>query len=266
MLSMLNSYPQNVFMANLHMLVVEEMSPYIQPCPKGLYIVFRKKIMTISACFQRSHRLAITMPRHLLLLVFTLLLAMPGKGFAGVADTAEALSEKILGSPDAMVEIHEYASLTCSHCANFHNNVLPEIKKNYIDTGKVRIVYHDFPLDDLALAASMLARCAGNDRFFPMVGTLFRSQQEWARAENPLQALTGISRMIGGMDENDVKACLENNDLYWAIAEGRTNASKNLGINSTPTFFIDGKKIDGGLSYNDFSDILNLLLEKNGGI
>ena len=246
--------------------MVGVMSPYIRPCPKGLYIVFRKKIMTISAYFQRIHKPAITMPKYLLLLVFVLLLAMPGKGFAGVADTDEALSEKTMGSTDAKVVIHEYASLTCSHCANFHTNVLPEIKKNYVDTGKVRIVYHDFPLDDLALAASMLARCAGNDKFFPMLGTLYKSQQQWARAQNPLQALTGISRMIGGMNEDDVKACLENNDLYWALAERRTNASKNLGINSTPTFFVDGKKIDGGLSYQDFSEILNQLLEKNGGI
>ncbi|MDH5772781.1 MAG: DsbA family protein, partial [Rhodospirillaceae bacterium] len=124
--------------------------------------------MTISAYFQRAHQSAVTVSKHLLLLVFVLLLAMPGKSFAGVADTAEALSEKTIGSPDAKVVIHEYASLTCSHCANFHTNVLPEIKKNYVDTGKVRIVYHDFPLDDLALAASMLARCAGNDKFFPM--------------------------------------------------------------------------------------------------
>lgn len=247
------------------MLVVGEMSPYIRPYHEGLYIVFREKIMTISAYFKPSHKLAIAVPTHLLLLVFMLFLTVPGNGFAGIADTAEALSEKTMGSTDAKVVIHEYASLTCSHCANFHNNVLPEIKKNYVDTGKVRLVYHDFPLDDLALAASMLARCAGNERFFPMVGTLFKSQREWARSKNPLQALTGISRMIGGMDEDDVKACLENDDLYWAISEGRTNAGKNLGVNSTPTFFIDGEKINGALGYEDFSDILNKLIEKNSG-
>lgn len=222
--------------------------------------------MTISANITLN-RISVRMAfNQLFLLVFVLFLALPGKGFAGVVDNAEALSPKVMGSKDAKVEIHEYASLTCSHCANFHINVLPEIKKNYIDTGIVRIIYHDFPLDDLALAASMLARCAGNDKFFPMVETLFKSQSEWARAENPLQALTGISRMIGGMNEDDVSACLKNNDLYWAIAEGRTTASKDLGVNSTPTFFANGKKIEGVLNYEDFSDVLNRLLEANGGV
>ncbi len=198
----------------------------------------------------------------LFLLVFALLLAVPERGSAGVADLDEAISEKVLGAPDAKVEIHEYASLTCSHCANFHNNTFPGIKKNYIDSGKVRLIYHDYPLDDLALAASMLARCAGNDRFFSMIGTLYRSQKDWSRAENPLQALAGISRMIGGMSEADVSACIENNDLYWDIANKRTQASEKLGIKSTPTFFVDGKKIEGALSYEDFSDVLNKALGK----
>ena len=200
---------------------------------------------------------------RLFLLVFVILLAVPGASNAGVADLSEALSEKVLGSVDAKIEIHEYASLTCSHCADFHINVLPDIKKNYIDTGKVRLIYHDFPLDDLSLAASMLSRCAGNDRFFSMLGTLFKSQKNWARSENPLASLTGISRMIGGMNEDDVASCLDNNDLYWDISGKRTEYGEKLGINSTPTFFVNGKKIEGALSYEDFSDVLDNLIKAN---
>ena len=224
--------------------------------------------MTISAHFPPHFQMAPTTPRalvnRLFLLVFALMLAIPGIGNAGVVGLDEAISKKVEGSVDAKVEIHEYASLTCSHCANFHLNVLPDIKKNYIDTGKVRLIYHDFPLDDLALAASMLARCAGNERFFSMIGTLYKTQTSWARSENPLKSLTGISRMIGGMDENDVRSCLDNNDLYWDVSSKREEYGEKLGINSTPTFFVDGKKIDGVLGYEDFSDVLeNALKTKN---
>ena len=234
----------------------------------GLHLVYRKRIMTISAHSPSHFQVAPTpfrvLVKRLFLLVFALILAVPGVANADVAGLDEAISEKVMGSPDAKVEIHEYASLTCSHCADFHINVLSDIKKNYVDTGKVRLIYHDFPLDDLALAASMLARCAGNERFFSMIGTLYKTQKNWARSENPLQSLTGISRMIGGMNEGDVSSCLDNNDLYWDISGKRNEYGEKLGINSTPTFFVDGKKIDGALSYEDFSDILeNALKIKN---
>lgn len=232
----------------------------------GLYLVFRKKKMTISAYFPshiRSYALTLSMA---LSLALAFVLVAPDQGRAEVATLSEATSEKVLGSADAKIEMHEYASLTCSHCANFHNNAMPEIKKNFIDTGKVRLIYHDFPLDDLALAASMLARCSGNDNFFPMLNTLYKSQSSWARAENPLASLTGISRMIGGMNETDVKTCLDNNDLYWDIAGKRTEAGEKLGIKSTPTFFINGRKIEGALAYEDFRDILNKMLDQINGI
>ncbi|MCK5546083.1 MAG: DsbA family protein [Rhodospirillaceae bacterium] len=223
--------------------------------------------MTIFANFSTNLPMAFAPIRalvnRLFLLIFVLMLAVPEQSDAGIADLSEAISEKVLGNADAKVEIHEYASLSCSHCADFHVNVLPDIKKNYIDTGKVRLIYHDFPLGDLALAASMLSRCAGNDRFFPMIGTLFKSQEQWAHSKNPLASLTGISRMIGGMDENDVSACLDSNDLYLDISGKLTKYSENLGINSTPTFFINGKKIEGVLSYEDFSDILDKAIKAN---
>lgn len=198
--------------------------------------------------------------KPLFFLIFTLLLSAGTEARAEIATLEEAISEKVLGQANAPVTIHEYASLTCSHCANFHNNVLPLVKRDYIDTGLAKIVYHDFPLDDLALAASMLARCAGNDKYFPMVETLYKTQDSWARAKNPMQSLTGISRMIGSMDETDVQACLNNNDLFWSLSEGRKRDGETMGINSTPTFFIEGTRVPGVLPYEDFKDVIEKAL------
>ena len=94
--------------------------------------------------------------------------------------------EQILGDPDAPVTIIEYASLTCPHCAQFHNEVLPELKERYIAPGKVRLIYRDFPLDQVALAAAALAHCDGSDRYFSMLDVLFETQRNWARADDPI--------------------------------------------------------------------------------
>lgn len=198
--------------------------------------------------------------KPLIFMIFALMLAPFSQASAEIASLEEAMSIKVLGDPAAPVEIHEYASLTCSHCANFHNNVLPQIKRDYIDTGKARLVYHDFPLDDLALVASMLARCSGNDRYFGMLTTLFKSQQNWARAENPLKALGGISRMAGGLSETDVQKCIAQDDLLWFLSDGRTAASEKLGIKSTPTFLVNGMLIPGGLPYEDFKGVIEKAL------
>src|SRR5439155_18141168 len=106
------------------------------------------------------------------------------------------LGDNSLGSPDAPVTIVEYASMTCPHCAHFHETAFPELKKKYIDTGKVRFIFREFPLDSLALAGSMLARCAGTDRFFPMIETLFAQQKEWV-VQKPLQPMLSLARQGG---------------------------------------------------------------------
>jgi len=171
----------------------------------------------------------------------------------------EALAEKSIGRADAPVVIHEYASLTCSHCAAFHADTLPKIKKAYIDTGKVRLVYHDFPFGNLAIAAAMVARCSGKDNFFPMIGALFSSQKSWTYSETPFDSLVGIARLVG-MSEADVDACLDNQELLAKLQERVKQAGKNLGINSTPTFFVGAKKIPGNLPFEDFQDILDAAL------
>ncbi|HEC14544.1 MAG TPA: DsbA family protein, partial [Rhodospirillales bacterium] len=116
------------------------------------------------------------MPRFVLGIAFVLIASLSGPAFGATAPLEDALSEKVMGNPNAPVTIIEYASLSCSHCKAFHRDSLPKIKKEYIDTGKVKLIYRDFPLGSLALAGSMLARCAGTLKFFGMVDALFKAQ------------------------------------------------------------------------------------------
>lgn len=199
------------------------------------------------------------MLKFILGIAFTLVLTTSGQVWAGNATVKEAMAEKSIGRADAPVTMIEYASLTCSHCAAFHTETLPKIKKDYIDTGKVRLVYHDFPLGSLAMAAAMVARCSGEKNFFPMIGALFGSQQSWAHSNTPLEALGGIAR-LSGMSEDDVADCIDNKDLFEALQNNAEQAGKSLGIQSTPTFFVEGTKVPGNLPYQDFQDILDKAL------
>ena len=181
-------------------------------------------------------------------------------GFVGAVSAAplsgaEALSERVLGSPDAPVTIVEHSSLGCPHCAAFHRDTLPEIKEKYIDTGKVRLIMSDFPLGTPALAAAMIARCAPRERYFPFVEVLFQSQPSWARAENPLQALAQVARM-GGMGPGDVEACLQDQELLNGIRGGAQKAQQDKGVDSTSTFFINGEKVSGNRSFDFFEEAI----------
>ncbi len=178
---------------------------------------------------------------------------------ADVAPLQEALAPKVMGDPQAPVTLTEFASLTCPHCANFHQNYLPAIKKDFIDTGKVKLVFNDFPLDGLALAGSMLARCAGEKRYFGFVEVLFRSQQTWSRAPNPRQALMQVAR-LGGISDTDFEACLANQELLTGIQKGAADATKEFGISSTPSFLINGKSLD----MRSFDDMHGLLQKAVG--
>jgi protein-disulfide isomerase len=171
--------------------------------------------------------------------------------------------EMIYGNPMAPVTIVEYASLTCSHCAAFHNGVLPELKKNYIDSGKVRLVFRDFPLDELAMAGAMLARCAPDNRGQAMLNVMFRQQMIWVTSERPIEPLTSYAK-LSGMNEDDVNACLENENIMTAIREGQETASKLYKIGSTPTFFIDDVKVEGNRGYEFMAKIIDEKLEEKG--
>jgi len=199
--------------------------------------------------------------RYTLGLAFTVIVVMSSSAWAGIATVEDAMAEKSIGRADAPVTIIEYASLTCSHCAAFHTDTLPLIKKNYIDTGKVRLVYNDFPLGSLAMAGAMVARCSGEKNFFPMINALFASQETWAASDAPLEALAGIARLIG-MSEDDVADCIDDKNIFDAIKNRADQAGNDLGIRSTPTFFIEGTKVPGNLPYADFQKILDKALAK----
>lgn len=170
-----------------------------------------------------------------------------------------ALADKALGRTSAPVTIYEYASLTCPHCRAFNLETLPRLKKDYIDKGKVRLIYRDFPLDAVALAGAMLARCAGNQRYFGMIEALFRSQKAIARSDAPLDELKRIGR-FGGMAAKDVTSCLKNEKLMEGIQSQAKAASKKYNINSTPTFVIEGTVVRGNPDYDYLKDILNKAL------
>ena len=170
--------------------------------------------------------------------------------------------EQILGDPDAPVTIIEYASLTCPHCAQFHNEVLPELKERYIAPGKVRLIYRDFPLDQVAFAAAALAHCAGPDRYFSMLDVMFETQSNWARENDPIAALKRLGK-LGGLTEERMQTCLDDEQLTDGILQTRLEGQNQYEIGSTPTFVIDGKAYSGSRDVEDFSELLDPLLDQS---
>lgn len=169
------------------------------------------------------------------------------------------LPEQMLGEENAPVTIVEYASMTCSHCANFHESTLPAIKEKYIDTGKARLIFREFPFDPRAAAAFMLARCAPNNAYFPMVDVLFKQQSVWARAENARAPLENIAKLAGFTQET-FQACLTNQQLLNDVNAVRERGQNEFGVSATPTFFINGKTYSGALSVDQMSTIIDGLL------
>lgn len=181
------------------------------------------------------------------------------QGAAATGDLAKAgpLGEIAYGSETAKVTVIEYASLTCGHCATFHKETWPELKKRYVDTGKVRFVLREFPLDPLAVAGFMLARCEPA-KTQPIVDMLFEQQRTWAFSEKPVDALTQMMRQAGFSQEK-FESCLKDKSIYDAVNDVKTRGEK-LGVNSTPTFFVNGKVYRGNMSIAEFEKILTPLL------
>ena len=160
------------------------------------------------------------------------------------------LGDMSLGDEKAPVTIIEYASMTCPHCANFHETTYLELKKKYIDTGKVRFIFREFPLDQLAAAAFMLARCGAKERYFPMVETLFQQQRTWA-VQRPLQPLMAIGKQAG-LSEAGFNECLKNQQVLDGIENVRQRAANKFNVQSTPTFFVNGKQLRGSATLAEF--------------
>jgi protein-disulfide isomerase len=170
------------------------------------------------------------------------------------------LPEIALGPADAKVTVVEYASMTCGHCQKFSTTIFPEFKTKYIDSGKVRFIMREFPLDNLAAAASMLARCAGGDKTFPMIETLYEKQADWAFTQgNPVPKLFDIAKQAGFTQESFDK-CLTDQKLLDQITSGRTRASETFGVNATPTFFINGKRLTDTPILASFDKVIEPLL------
>lgn len=157
------------------------------------------------------------------------------------------LPDQTLGKPDAPLTIIEYASMTCGHCANFHNETMGHLKEKYIDAGTVRYVFREFPLDNVAYAAALLARCAGEGRFFPLVDLLFKQQRSWAYSEKPEAALFDTVKQAG-LTQDQFNACLQDQASYAKLQKERQRASQQFGVDSTPTFFFNGRIERGAMT------------------
>ncbi|HEY0224257.1 MAG TPA: DsbA family protein [Pseudolabrys sp.] len=170
----------------------------------------------------------------------------------------DKLPDMVMGSDKAPVTIIEYASMTCPHCAHFNEATFPEIKKRYIDTGKVRYIFREFPLDSLAAAAFMLARCTAetdSNKYFVMVDTLFRQQRTWA-VEKPLPPLLAIAKQAG-FTQQTFDACLANQTVLDGIESMRQRAVSVFKVQSTPTFFINGTAYPGALEIDDMAKLID---------
>jgi protein-disulfide isomerase len=184
-------------------------------------------------------------------------------GDVAVEDLMKAsdLPDIAIGPDDAKITIVEYSSLTCPHCADFSNLVLPSLKTKYIDTGKVRFISREFPLNNLAAAGAMLARCVDKDKAFTLIDTLFASQKTWAFGEgNPVPRLFDVAKQAGFTQETFDK-CLTDQALLDKVNAIRTRGGDVFKVSSTPTFFINGKRLAGNNRLEDFDKVIQPLLD-----
>ena len=175
---------------------------------------------------------------------------------------ADLLADRVLGNPNAPVTILDYSSMTCPHCATFHTETLPKIKEKYIDTGKAKLVFRDFPFDQAALRASMLARCAPPERYYPLLDVLFKSQAQWSRASDPAKALAQYGK-LAGMSQETIDACMASQPLADGILQSRMVGADKYKVEATPTFVLnDGAAtISGAQSFETFAAAIDKLVK-----
>ncbi|MEZ5824722.1 MAG: DsbA family protein [Geminicoccaceae bacterium] len=177
-------------------------------------------------------------------------------------DSAEAgeVVERVLGDENAPVTMIEYSSLTCPHCAAFHTDTLPAIKEQYIDTGKVKLVMRDFPLDQIALAGSVIAHCAGEESYFSFIEAMFSSQAQWARSDDPIASLLQLAQ-LGGLPQDEARACLDDQAMGDAVLQVRLDGQNQYEIRSTPSFVINGELYSGNRPVEEFAEIFDGLID-----
>lgn len=166
-----------------------------------------------------------------------------------------------IGKADAPITIVEYASLTCGHCGRFHRELLPKVKAKYIDTGIARLIVREFPLERFALAAAMIARCVVPEKAYDVTTALFERQQQWLAAQDARAALVAIGKEFG-LSEPKFDACMDNKELIQKVIDVRAHANKEFGVDSTPTFFINGKRLVGPGDIREFDEIIAPMIKK----
>jgi protein-disulfide isomerase len=171
--------------------------------------------------------------------------------------TPGPLGDEALGNPNAPLTVIEYSSMTCPHCAEFHLNTFPEVKKRYIDTGKVRFIFREFPLDSLAVAAAVLARCAGSGSYFRLIDMLFARQQEWMVLQ-PVPPLFAIANQAG-FTKQSFDECLANKQIIAGVEDSRARAESRFNVNATPTFFVNGMLFRGAVGIEEIEKELQQL-------
>ena len=171
-----------------------------------------------------------------------------------VVDVAKAMERRVVGDPDAKINLVEYFSLTCAHCAQFQVEIFPKLKETYIDTGKVNVELRDFPLDQWALRAAAMARCVPLKHYTAMIDVLMKQQSSWARSDDVLESLLRIGQ-LAGLKRDYSRACMTNGKLLDAIIAMRLEGNKKYDVNSTPSFLLNGEKINA-FEFGDFEKLL----------
>jgi len=174
-------------------------------------------------------------------------------------DTTKPLPGRTLGEETAQIIIEEYASMSCGHCASFHNNYLDKIKKEFIDTGKAKLIFYDFPLDRGAMIGSMITQCMNDKQFFPVLSILFQKQTEWTQSDNILESINTVLKPLG-LDKNRILSCLEENEenqnRWKSLLAGRKYAIDIKGVEATPTFFVNEKKVEGKFDIKKLKELI----------
>lgn len=193
---------------------------------------------------------------------------LPDLPLVGAASAQEAevdtstITEMVMGAEDAPVTLIEYASYTCPHCANFHTGVLKQLKEEYIDTGKMKLVYREVYFDRYGLWASMIARCGGPEKFFGISDLIYKGQSDWSRAGGASEIIDALRKIggIAGLDKDTVEACLQDGTkAQTLVAWYQENATAD-GVEATPSFVLNGTRISNQ-SYEDFKALIDAELE-----
>lgn len=172
-------------------------------------------------------------------------------------------TDRVEGSVMAPITLIEYASLTCSHCADFSRETMPQLRKEWIESGKVKFVYRDLPWDNLALGMAKIARCAPPEQFKPLVESFFAGQKQIVTGANALEEIKKITRMAGMSDEQ-VDACVKDAALHSQLTMVKEAAQKELKVTGTPAIFVNGRKLDGAVPYKDLKKALEEEMKKLG--